>query len=115
MVTLKVNIGLNLKEAENPGKLPDQEVVFGWMRYAMEQKYQKGLHGSLLRTWGRIERKFIKAIDEKLDTIDLEDAEIEIVKKLFAGSDEINFPIKASRVIMMIEDAVTEAKDVTPA
>lgn len=111
MVTLKVNLGLNLSEKENPSKISDQEVVFGWMRYAMEQKYPKGLHGSLLRTWGRIERKFLKAIDENLDTINLEDGEIDTVKKLFSGSEEINFPIKSSRVIMQIEDAVNEAKE----
>ncbi len=111
MVTMKVNLDLNLLPSENPGKLPDQEVVFGWFRYAMSQKNPKGLHGSMLRTWGRIERKFIKAMEEKLDTIELEEAELDLAKKLFSGSEEINFPVNSARVISSIEDAVMEAKE----
>lgn len=111
MFVLKLDFDFGLSDKQNPDKASSQEVVFNWVRYAVGQKHKEGLQGGMLRTWGRLQRKFEKAVADKDATLELEDAEKDLIKKAFDDGEKVKFPIDAAKVVMVIQDAVDNLKE----
>lgn len=79
----------------------DAGLTLNYVRFAVEQKYEKGLEGQLRRIWGRIERKFEAAIEDKTYEVELEEAEKDFIKNTFAGRE---YPVKLTKYINIFED-----------
>lgn len=101
---MKINFNLGLSEKENPEKQSEQEITYNWVLYAVAKKYEKGLKGQLLRVFGRLQRKFEEAIDNKADEIQLEEVEKDLIKKSFC--DETEFPPYSSKIVTVIMQEV---------
>lgn len=101
---MKINFKLGLSEKENPEKQSEQEIVYNWVLYAVSKKYEKGLKGQLLRVFGRLQRKFESAIDEKDDEIILEESEKDLIQKSFG--DDVDFPSYSSKIVSVIMQEV---------
>lgn len=106
---MKINFNLGLSEKENPEKQSEQEIVYGWVLYAVSQRFKDGLKGQLLRIFGRLQRKFEEAIDNNDLDIALEEAEKDLIKKSF--SDDVEFPASSSKVISVIMDEIENLKE----
>ena len=110
-----INIDFKLPEKENTEKISNQEITWNWIQYACMQKYPStrdqsgqmtgGMGRTTLRIWGRIQRKFDEAIEKNLDSIESEEAEKDLLKKLFGGED-IKFPVGSAKIVSMIQDEV---------
>ena len=93
---------LNLKYAvKNNTAEQNKSMTLDYITYAVNKKYEKGLEGQLRRMWGRIQRRFDDAIENKIDEIELEDTEFDFVKKAFS---ECEYPSVISKYINILED-----------
>lgn len=113
MFVLKLDFDFGLSEKQNPEKATPQEIVFNWVRFAVTQKHKDGLSGGMLRTWGRLQKKFETAIADKDTFIQIEDAEKEIIQKAFNDGEKVKFPIDAAKVVMVIQDTIDNLKEET--
>ncbi len=113
MFVLKLDFDFGLNEKQNPEKAIPQQIVFNWVRFAITQKYKDGLQGGLLRTWGRLQRKFEKAVDDKDSSLNLESAEKDMIQKAFNDGEKVKFPVDAAKVVMEIQDAIDNLKEET--
>jgi len=99
---MKINIDYKMTEKENPEKISNQEITLNYLNYAVNSKYKNGLSGQMRRIWGRIQRKFDDNIEK--DEIELEKAEIDLIKKLFA--DDVNFPGGSAKYLLDLEEEI---------
>ena len=115
-VDYKTNIeGLN-KQNKADGK-PEitkdeahSDLTMNYLRFAVEKKYKEGLEGQLRRVWGRIERKFEAAIENKTYKVELEEAEKDFIKK---AHSEANYPVNITKYVNIFEDSFTNKLDET--
>lgn len=103
------NLDLNYdipKSERGPEDKPVDNIAISisWIDFAVMAKYEKGLAGQLRRTWGKIQRKFEMAQESKIGTIDVDEKEVEFLKKTF--SDEVKFPAKVAKYIEILELAI---------
>ena len=105
MITIKVKIDYPVKPNKDGTKpavvLKPQERTLDFFAFAVGQKYKEGLESQFRRVWARIEGKFDKAIDEDLETIDLEDGEKDFLKGAFR---DCKFPYSYARFTTILED-----------
>lgn len=108
---MKFNINIDYKLRENDRKdaegnaveVNNREITFNYISYAVNKKYDKGLEGQLRRLWGRIQRKFDAAIDDKKNEVELETSELDFITKAI---NECNFLPAMSRYIEHLEDEI---------
>lgn len=105
-----MNIDLNypIKEVEGKTRLSNSELTLDYIGYAVSKKYPSGISGQLMRIWGRIQNKFDVAIENKVVVIDLEDAEIEFIKKIM--SEEVGFPSHLAKCILVLDAEIDSLK-----
>ena len=84
-------------------RLSNSEITQNYIQYAVLQTYKDGLEGQLRRILGRIQRKLDEAIENKKDEIELEQAEIDFIKKSFK---DIKTPVELSKYFVLLEDEV---------
>lgn len=111
MFVLKLDFDFGLSDKQNPEKATPQQIVFNWVRYAVGQKHKDGLQGGMLRTWGRLQRKFEKAVADKDSSLEIEDAEKDLIQKAFNDGEKVKFPIDAAKVVMVIQDEIDSLKE----
>lgn len=107
MPKLKINLSYELDG--NPEGYSMQEVTKNYIVGSVHSKHPQGLNnnqGLYRRILGRVIAKLNKAIDADSETIDLEVAELELVKKAVA---EGMLPAAASMNVSLLEDAIEEA------
>lgn len=98
----KLELGLN--EKNNPNKTSVQECLLNWSLYALDKSYGSELKGQTLRTVNRLMKKLQDAADNKLEKIELEESEKDVMRKCF--SDTIGFPVGAASVVVAIQDEI---------
>lgn len=111
MFVLKLDFDFRLSEKQNPEKIEPQQIVYNWITYAIGQKHKEGLQGGMLRTWGRLQRKFDKAVEDKDTSVELESAELDLIRKAFNDGEKVKFPIDAARVVMVIQEEIDNLKE----
>lgn len=78
---MKINLAYKVKIAEGQKPQDDRELTLNYITAAVRQKYDKGMDGPLRRVWGRLQIKFDKAIETGKNTVELEEAEKDLIKK----------------------------------
>ena len=111
-MNLKINLDYKIVKKdlseEEVEKLPSpQELTLTYLSQAVNQKYEKGLEGSLRRMWGRIQRKFDTAIEANADSIEVETGEIDFLKKAF---EIAKFPAFIAKYVQVLEDELDSIK-----
>jgi len=105
MPKLKIRLALVIKSRGGEVVSP-QEVFLNYLLTAVSSKYQDGVDGIFRRTFGRITAKFEGAIEKNLDTIDVEMAELDLIKNAFKDG---KLPAIFSYNASLMEDAIEEA------
>jgi hypothetical protein len=108
---MKINLNYNLvlpKDNKDIKPLSNQELTFEYITQAVMNVYDKGLEGSLRRIWGRIQRKFDTAIESKVETVELEQAEQDFIKKTF---EKAKFNPLIARYVQILEDEIDSWKN----
>ena len=101
-----MNINLDYKIPDNErGGFSNAELTRNYLLQAVAAVHPQGIGGQKNRIWGRIQRKVDDAIDEKKDTIDLEKAEIEFLRKDVFSKDPTVHPA-ASKYFTVLEDEI---------
>lgn len=90
-----------------PKNPTSQQLTSMYVQYAVRKKYPE-LKGQLMRLWGRLQRKFDEAVDEDLETIELETSEKEFIQKCFSG--EVGFPAEIAKFVMILQDEIDQLK-----
>lgn len=86
--------------------LSSPELTYDYVSYAINNTYKDGLEGSLRRVWGRVQRKFDAAIDQKTGFVELEEAEWDLVNKAFAS---VKFHPGIAKFVMVLEEELERA------
>jgi energy-converting hydrogenase A subunit M len=100
MSKLKLEIDYKRKE-EEVKQISNVALSTDYIHYAVNQTYQKGLKGQMLRVWGRIQRKLDEAMDKNLPDIEVEQAELDFIKE---AVDKTEFPAGISKFVMVFQD-----------
>jgi hypothetical protein len=98
-----INIDYKFKKVEGQEIFSNSDVTLDLITFSVNQKYKDGLEGQLRRTWNRIVKKFDEAIDSKKDSIELEQAEIDFIKKTF---NEAKFPVVNTKPVCILEEEI---------
>ena len=101
---MRINLEYNQpapKEGET--QLSNQELSEHYISLAVTNVHKEGLEGQERRIYGRIQRKLTDAIEGKVDTIELEEAEKDMLKKSFRTA---KFPAFLSKYIVILEDEI---------
>lgn len=99
MPVLKINLPYNIPNAkESP-----QESTVNLIITGVNSKNPNGLQGTNRRVFARIQFKFDEAIEKKLDTVDLEVAEFELVKQ---SVKEGTYPAVLSKYVSLLENEI---------
>lgn len=93
--------------AGQPKNPSSQQLTLMYIQYAVKAKFPT-LKGQLMRIWGRIQRKLDEAVNENLDTIELEAAEIDFLRKCI--NDETQFPSEVSKFVVVLQDEIEQLK-----
>lgn len=102
-----MKLSLDYNRPKSEGQVSDAELSVDYISYAVSQKYPQGLEGQLRRVWGRIQRKFDKAIEYKADEIELEEAEKDFIIKAF---NECKYPANTAKYVDTLEIEIDTLK-----
>lgn len=72
---------------------------------AMAKAHPEGFDGNgpMRRMWGRLLKKFDTAVEADINELDLEDAEVDLIKKALLSA---KLPLQWSNMITMLEEAL---------
>ena len=104
---LNVKLPLIIKEREGQEKISVQEVFLNYLMNCIHSKYPNGLDGSYRRTFGRLQNKFDEAIEKDLKNIEIENAELDLIKNAFQDG---KLPVMFSQNAMLMEKAIEECQ-----
>lgn len=100
MKVLNVNLDYKLpKEAKNT----PQELTADYIAMAVANKYKEGLDGQYKRTYARICRKLDEVIENKGETIELEEAEYDLLKNAIP---ECKVPVHIVKYFVVLEEEI---------
>jgi len=99
MYTLKIDLPYNLKNAQ---EIP-QETTINLITIGLDSKYPQGLDGASRRVFGRLQRKFDEAVEKKEETIQLESAELDLIKNALS---EGKYPVNFTKYVLTLEEEV---------
>lgn len=99
---MKINLNYNLPENI---KQASQEITAGFVESAFATVYKEGLDSQKRRIYGRIQRKMDEVVLNKAETIELEEAEKDLIKKTFANEDCV-FPSQSSKFVVVLEEEI---------
>jgi len=97
-----MNLNLNLdykRREEDEKKTSNVALSIDYITYAISSHYKEGVEGQLKRVIGRLQRK----LDEAEETLELEQAEIDIIKKAF---EKVTVPTALVKYWVILEDEI---------
>lgn len=101
----KLNLNIDYKRTkEDVAQISNIELTISYLHFAVNSFY-KEMQGQMLRTWGRLQRKLDDASEKKSKSIDIEDAEYDLVNK---ASNEAKFPANLSKFIVVLQENLFE-------
>jgi uncharacterized protein YggL (DUF469 family) len=105
MKTLKVKLDYHFK---GDVKEKPQESTYNFIYMVVSEKNPQGLDGSYRRMFGRISKKLDEAIENDKRSIELEDAEFDLIKNAVR---EAKIKVQFVQNFILLEDAVEEAEN----
>ncbi len=105
---MQVLVNLDYKREQTKiDKDSNQELTLSYIEFAVGTKYKDGMSGSQRRIFGRIQRKLDEAVEQKADYVDLEQAELDIIKASFKDA---KFPPTFSKYVVILESYLEDLK-----
>lgn len=105
MKTLKIP-KYNIKD-EKEEKVKDAQITFNFISMGVNSKYPNGLDEEYRRSFAHIQNKFDKAIEDNEKSVNLEEAEFNLIKNSIQDG---KFAAINSKLVVMLEDAIEESK-----
>lgn len=105
MPTLKINLEYKILGTGEP--ISNQQVTQNYILAAVGSKYQGGLDGQYRRIFARIMVKLDEGVEKKLEEIELETAELDMLKGAFK---DCKLPAAMSYNAGLIEDMIEKIK-----
>lgn len=104
---MKVNIDYKRKDEVNndPEAISQRELTADYINYACQLVYKDGLEGGKRRIFARICRKLDECIEQNGEEIELEEAEKDFLKKMFAD-DKFKPSPATAKFIVILEDEI---------
>jgi len=113
MRILRINIDYKAKPDPAAAKqLTHQELTENYLNFGINAKYPDGIDGQLKRTVGRLQRKIEEAVENNKDTVELEESEFDLITN---AVETAKYPTHLCRFVILLEDAIREAKIVKSA
>jgi hypothetical protein len=103
LVKLKINLDYDWKDCP----LPYQQLTYNYVSYAVNNTYKEGLDGAYLRMWGRIQRKFEKAVEDKKNSIDLNLDEAEFITK---ARRPVKYPPQDAKYVNVLDEELDQLR-----
>lgn len=107
MRILQINLDYGNKADASGVYTPPRELTENYIQYAFSKKYPDGIDGQLKSVVGRIQRKLAGAIENKKDSIELEETEYTLIKRAIEVS---KFPTALCKFVMVLEEALDNTK-----
>lgn len=103
---MDLNINLDYKrKAADVEKLSNGEITLDYIQFAVKGAHPAGLSGTQRRMFGRIQRKFEAAVEEKSDSVNLDQSEFDFIKSAFSN-DKVLFDASLSKFVVVLEDEI---------
>jgi hypothetical protein len=105
--TLTINLDYQTPPAaEGDIRKTNSELTENYILHAVNDTHPKGLEGQLRRVFARLQRKLDEAIDSGTDTIELEKAEQDLLRKSF---NECKVTPALAKYFVVLEDEIERA------
>lgn len=99
---IKLNVDYKRKEEESR-EVSNISLSADYINFAINQTHKDGVEGQLKRVVGRLQRKLDDAVINKTEEIDLESAEIDLIKKSF---EKVKTPPQLTKYWIILEDEI---------
>lgn len=112
---MRINLDYKLSDTykKNANIECNQDLTVNLINFAVNAKYKDGLKsGSLRRVYARLQRLLDEAIENKSDTIELEQAQKDLLIDVF--NFEIPVPVFETKYFVLLEDEIESLKDKVP-
>lgn len=104
-ITLTVDLDYHQGRPIDEGEKSNQWLTNYYIGYAVDAKYKDGMRPRDRRMYARLQDKLDDAIKHNVKTIEIERAELELVKDAFK---DCKFPAQLSRFVVVLEDELDE-------
>jgi len=101
--TLQLEIDYGRKEAQIKA-MSNVAVSQDYINFAVKQKYPQ-MDGQKLRMYGRLQRKLDRAVDENLPSVELEQAEVDLIKLAFR---DVKFDASLAKYVVHMMDVIED-------
>lgn len=101
---MKVNVDYKRTD-EQVKQATNQYITRDYIEASLNQVYKDGLKGQLQRQVGRIQRLLDEAVENNLDEIKLDQADLDLVKD---AVEKASFPTGLSKYVVCLQDALKE-------
>ena len=102
-ITLTVNLDYFQGRPVDEGERSPQWLTNYYIGYAVDAKYKDGMRPRDRRMYARLQDNLDDAIKHNADTIEIERAELELVKDAFR---DCKFPAQLSRFVVVLENEI---------
>jgi hypothetical protein len=107
MKTINLNLDYKRKETEEGGNIvSNSELSVNYISFGFNKLHPNGVGDQLRRNWGRLQRKLDKATEDKIDLVELEDSEFDLVE----AAIKADFPSTISKFVNVLEEEINRAK-----
>lgn len=105
--SLKIDIDYKLppRKENEQDRTEGAELTANYIEAAVTSSHPQGLEGQQRRIWGRIQRKIDSGIENKSESIELEQAESDFLRKAF---ENCKVPVAIAKYFVVLEDLIEE-------
>lgn len=103
---MRINLDYKMTEKEK-GELTYSKFTQDLITAGVVNHYEKGLEGSMRRIWGRIQRKLDAAVEGNAEEVELEQAEIDFIKK---AVESAKFDPRVAKFVAVLEEEIEKQK-----
>jgi hypothetical protein len=102
-----MNLNLNLpyvktaKELENES---NSQTTLNIIIFMLSATYKEGIEGQTRRIYGRLQAKLEQALENKVETIELESAEVDMIRNV----SKTKTPVTWSKWVLVLEDELSK-------
>ncbi len=102
----KIKLDIDYKrKAEDVAKVSNVQLTIDYLNFFVNSAFKEGLKGQMSRIWGRIQRKLDDAEVKKSESIEVEEAEKDFLKKAIEN-ENVLYPSTLSKYFVTFEDEI---------
>lgn len=106
---MKLKLDLDYKRLEEEKKKTSNiALTEDYINYSIIQAYKEGIDGQLKRIVARLQRKLEDAVLNNTPEIEIEEAELDIIKKSF---EKVKTPVQLIKYWIILEDEIDSLKN----